>query len=89
MEYFMKLALLGMAAFLMSTGAMANDNVSGCYSTRTIGSAQVSKPGFSRNIRALRAQCSRAANRYEAAQIVWNQSDRSYDCVVGSFCSDN
>ncbi len=62
-------------------------NINECMSTRVIGSASVAQPGFAQRMRALRAQCHAAKNRYEAAGIVWSQYDRAYECVVGSFCS--
>ncbi len=77
-------------SFMFSVSpAFAYRSISTCISTTTIGSASVTEPGFSYRMRALRAQCLAAEDRYEAAAVVWSQYDRAYECQVGWHCSQN
>ena len=61
-------------------------DVEKCVSKKVIGRAFVSKRGFAQEIKKVREMCKKAKPHWEKADVVWNLSDKSYDCMVGNFC---
>ena len=83
MKAFSTLMVLGII-FSFSTGSATE--VERCLSRYTLGKAFVAKRGFAKEIKKVRNMCTKAKPHYEKADVIWNLSDRSYDCMVGNFC---
>lgn len=81
----LKSLLLAMALTLSASPAFSRD-INSCSRTEVVGAAYVYLPYFGEDMKDLRFFCDAISQIREASDIVWNLSDRSYECRVGNFC---
>jgi hypothetical protein len=87
MNGLIKKALLVLAMTMSASPAFSMQSIHACQRQDVVGTAYVYLPFFGEDMKDLRFFCEALGQIHESADVVWNLSDRAYECRVGYFCS--